>query len=430
MQHPKGIIALPLAFVLVAVALLAAGGSWWYAQSKKEVAVNVNAGVVVNTNTDVTVNTNTTANTNVATNSNTSANANTNTAVSANFVQPTQFFYLHNGDVWLANADGSQPLQITKKGNIEEYYWIPKTHVLFFYAIDREIQGGAKVIMKNLDTNAEETIYSITENFGAGPNEIGPNLTFHLSPSNDGSKVAISGDFIQSPSKDAIVYNVTTKTQQKINTNANPAVISPDGKSLTWSDDNNMYVVSLADLAKKQITHNQSVNALYNTNYSAWENTPYIQEVVGWSPSSEKIFYLYGDLGHGGTQSLRLFEINPDTSITKQATDSNAGAQDFLLDQSSDGRYLYYQINNRPLSNWALKRIDLSSGAITTIQPSVVANTNANFELSVFGFSQSPGTLVFAPGIGNGDSTIFTMQLDGTGNRKVVDDASDPKWKF
>ena len=75
MKKYQGVIAIPALLVAVAIAVLLAGGSWWYAQSKKQDVVNVNTGVVLNTNTDVTVNTNTTANTNVATNSNTNTTA-------------------------------------------------------------------------------------------------------------------------------------------------------------------------------------------------------------------------------------------------------------------------------------------------------------------------------------------------------------------
>ncbi len=205
---------------------------------------------------------------------------------------PSGILFVRDESIWQAAVDGSNQKEITKVGLYDSYFWIPGIH--------RLIVGGDDdftAVIKIVDLNSAR-IDTVHCEALSGANDMDETMHyFTISVSTDGDKIAYGLDF--APGDETVVYNIPTKSSHHIKCSG--GVLSPNGESLAWVRDNNVYITSLKDSSEEQLTRFGSAKAVYDTNPSAYYNLETIHGLIGWSGDGLCVLYYFGNNGQGST---------------------------------------------------------------------------------------------------------------------------------
>lgn len=225
--------------------------------------------------------------------------------------------FLRAGDIWLADENGSNQLKITTDGGINGFKWLPKTTKFAYYS---NINHLDQVKIIDWVSHQEFVVHKIAEpnlNSADGrPSE--DNLTFYLTVSPDGKKLAYSEGLIF-PNKGFTVYDIVTKTEQSYTNCGEEPVFSQDATtvaSMQWPN------VIACDL------YNGKVNALttyvYPPDHSIDTSTlAYLSSVIGWSLNGKEIYYVVSNRGSGNyawTTISNILAVNVETRQISQVT--------------------------------------------------------------------------------------------------------------
>ena len=347
--------------------------------------------------------------------------------------KPIETSFLRKGNIWLANEDGTNQKQLTKEGNIEDYYWIPKTNkVVFYERID--IQQGTQINIKilNLDNDEERIIHTKihTEKTQCSSDEcISPNYHFSMRVSPDGKKIAYAYDLVD---KNLVIYDIDTGEEKEVEAEKIDPVFSPDSQYLAGCHDSNIFIYSLKDNSLKQLT-----NFTTPKNYSDYRNYESPRHIIGWLQNSNRILYYFGNYGLGADidkETYHIYSIESTSKNTENLTKSGSQEIDNFLDQSPGSKDIYYLVTKRGTQEKLVKR-DIESNQEVDISLSQTASRL----LSLQELKISPnGSLVIYEWLAgttiNGryltNPEIWEMDTKGANNHKIIDDASNPKWKY
>ncbi len=175
---------------------------------------------------------------------------------------------------------------------------------------------------------------------------------------------------------------------------------SPDGNRIVYyssrDGNNEIYIYNLIDSTHTRITHNNRSDALPK-----------------FSPDGKKLIYF-----SGGAQSRNIFVYDLLSLEEKQITDDEAKNEDpNWIDNST----IVY--NSNKSGNFEIYTLDLNSG----IEQQLTNNPLRDFTPSV---SPDKSKLVFIRGELGKETAIFTMNLDGSDQKKLTDAFNEygPSW--
>jgi hypothetical protein len=201
---------------------------------------------------------------------------------------------------------------------------------------------------------------------------------------------------------------------------------------MAWMYDNNIYLTSLDDFSDKRLTNFPSARKTYKIDPRASSNLKTVQNILRWSPDGSGIFFSYGTEGQGPRDSsvtLHILEINIHDSTVTQVTQSGNEQLDYFIDQSPDGRMIYYAVVNiihYVYQAPVLKRRDIRSLVFDDVKlPEMVSVPQ--FHLSL---SRKLIAYDWFPEWGKNVETraISIMGLHGSKDHRIIDGGFNPKW--
>jgi hypothetical protein len=333
--------------------------------------------------------------------------------------------FLRNDTLWRADNKGLNIRAVSAIGTSDTYFWIPKTRSVVVHAT----QGTRETItIASVDSAHEELVWEQNLPEEEPGSEVGFEFYFSISVSRDGNIIAFGGDFVSPPERGTVVYNATTKSTRTIA--CGDGVLSPDGATLAWVRDNNIYLTFLDDTSTHQLTHRERAGAV---SPSVYRNLETIQGIVGWSRDGSTVLYYFGNEGHGADPhltTLHIYGVNTRDGAVKQITHSGKREIDLFLDQSPTGQDVYYAVRNVSADSNSLRRVSIPSDTLFDITPSNVKDARMR-SYEVRFLSHSPHLLAYGwfdkYGATNRPA-VFVMDPDGGNSHKLIDDASSPRW--
>lgn len=265
-------------------------------------------------------------------------------------------FFLRSRDVWLANADGSDPRQITHSGRVEQFFWVAKTQTLVY---DNSPASAKKDLLVetiealNLATQKVEILHKAT--LGAKCEaELCPDFFFALDVSPDG-KIIFGQDFLGDAAESKregvpkeekrVVYDPATHKYEA--SNELPASASmqflPDGSVAGWAEDGNVYTHSFATKTRTQWTRYPSQSEEYKKNPGHIGEIPTALDFIGWSPDASRVFFSCGTKGpiRGVVNACETRLANPE--VKKLSTDVTEINPSTATAMSPDRRFFVFR---------------------------------------------------------------------------------------
>lgn len=354
---------------------------------------------------------------------------------------PIEISFIRDGNIWLANENGSDQKQITRDDFIEDFYWLPKSNKVVF---SRVLQEKQKVISEikilNVETGKEKAILK-KENILSGVGEVGPHFDFRLTISQDGKKLAYSGSFLKDENG-VVIFDFETETEKEILELGIQPVFSPDNQMLAGVFDGNIYAFSLKDFSKKQLTKFQSPTEFYKLYPELYSNFEYAKEAITWSKDGRKILFYFGNLGQGAMldkSTRHIYQVDLNSFRVKKVTDSKLGETDFFLDQSPNGDEVYYIQFQERNNHYSLKKSNILNNKVEQINLSQgldLPSAELKWKISPSGRKVIYEFLKIIPLENKPFSPtktiyeVWQINSDSTNNRKIIDNAENPKWRY
>lgn len=376
---------------------------------------------------------------------------------------PKNILYLTNGDIWTSDLEGNNKKQITKLGNIVDYYLIPQTTKLsFVQKYDVFIEPTSTNLKAGiLDFVSGQITPLLSESYHPKGNEIsfpgygetlspigdkliyfasysGKNTLFDFKtntkkPFNRGGSFSKDGQYLiytdQQTSTTYYIYNFANNIETKVADNVaegksldKTLIFSPNGKFIMYKDlsDGYIYIYNIQDASRQKLINadNVTINKEWVT-LNKWPSYSVDIKPIQWSYDGNKV-YFYTYLS-GADSNKKITEAGIFTDIysidlnTKKISNLTYSSQIDRNTLTIDNEFCYSTKNGKFITyknkifpgDSNIKQLDTETGTLKTINFQCIDN-----------FRQVGNELYYSDIGGGGLSKI---NYDGTNNHLLIE---------
>jgi hypothetical protein len=351
------------------------------------------------------------------------------TTSEANQSSPNQgILFLRNGDVWLANVDGSNQRQLTHNGFVSGYAYAPLAETIAYYSVNVSSTSALiQVQSLNINVGVQKTVYELRGGAYVGPEGYTDYDSYMLSISPDGRYIAFGGELFTGPSiavlsQTPIVPTGTLAMLYDANSNNYISLMPPAFGSdesfddefvggggvfpynwpLSFSPDSSMLLVGGTDLAATATVdlyslaqNTTTILGVSISSSSLDEMNDYIGLGWQWASGEDTLDYQFSAEGSGTPITVNFNNVGIGT-IVPTATNTIVNVQ--------EGQKLYGVACDDCIS---------------------IRNGKALYTDAVPGVYNSTSGTVTAASL-----NISIMNLDGTGIKEVIDNGDEPRWFY
>lgn len=361
---------------------------------------------------------------------------------------PLEIVFLRDGNIWLANEDGSDQKQITAEGNVTRFYLNTNTDAVVYSQIAKHYSAQldkvnvlAEIKLRKFDD--DQNVGIVKREFETiMPGGIEPHFDFLFGFSPDGQSIVFANNFLGEGKEGLVIYKLDTGEEKYLpeDGSVNSFVFSPDSKWLAVVRDYNIYIVSIDDFSRTQLTRYLPP---YETVRGALASYESPTKVVAW-PSEDSILYIRGNYGRGSSTSEStsfLYRINVSTLEEEQVSESMQGGYDYFLDFSSNGKDFYYLSSRRVFTDhFTIYR--LAAGQEKAVAIDLPSEAKIGYASAWLQVAPAGQKVVYEHGdnpqsftgklntSSSGMHEVWVMNVDGSNGHKVLDEAVRPEWKI
>lgn len=274
--------------------------------------------------------------------------------------------------------------------------------------------------------------------------DISPDFSFYMAASPDEKKIEFGGDFLADKAEvnkeigastvpiNALVYDRDAKQFEAIPyfPPCCETVFSPDSQSLGWVDDGNVYIYSLTQKSRTQLTHFPSRAEEWKAQVQTY--FPAAFQFIGWSADQSEVFFTCGQSTIRTGTMFTLCETNLQGGQIKKISREGSSFSNIASNAgyafSPNRDCIYLQLS------WLPEKICWAMGLDTNIvidMPNNVKYRPRALESPKVSPSGKRVLFEFRPAPWNPNPTsVWMMNDDGKNAHQIVSDAKMPEWKY